>query len=432
MLTRVEALGFRCLRYVSQDVAPFQVLVGPNGSGKSTFLDVVAFLGDLLRVGPFRAITGDATSGVSVRAVDPTHLTWMRRGGQFELAVEFRIPAGRAQQLPNGKYRRVRYEVALHSGEDGGEVGLSSETLWLAPEPKSQEDRVRDLVQRSLFPAPVDPPKTIVSEPGKKTPLGWRKVVNKISGSGNDYFQAETSDWNNPFRLGPGKSALANLPEDETRFPVAIWAKRFLMEGVQRVALNAEAMRAPNRPGVPRKFQPDGSNLPWAVEGLKVADPKQFQRWVEHVRTALPDLKTVHTVEREEDRHRYLVVEYANGLQAPSWIVSDGSLRLLALTLLAYLPDTSGVYLIEEPENGIHPRAVETVYQSLSSVPDAQVLCASHSPVVLGMARPEDLLCFGRTGDGATDIVRGSEHPRLREWKGALDLGTLFAAGVLG
>ena len=29
-------------------------------------------------------------------------------------------------------------------------------------------------------------------------------------------------------------------------------------------------------------------------------------------------------------------------------------------------------------------------------------------------------------------FVRGNEHPLLRDWRGTLDLGTLFAAGVLG
>lgn len=38
MITRIEALGFRSLRYVAQDIEPFQALVGPNGSGKSSFL----------------------------------------------------------------------------------------------------------------------------------------------------------------------------------------------------------------------------------------------------------------------------------------------------------------------------------------------------------------------------------------------------------
>jgi predicted ATPase len=424
MITRVEALRFRSLRFVQQDVSPFQVLVGPNGAGKSTFLDVVGFLGDLLRVGPLKAILGDPTSGVGQRAADPSHLCWMRQGDRFELAVELEIPEDRADRLPNGKYRRARYEVAIHAGRDSEEVTLAAETLWLTPGPEEKAGEPTRMTRGKA-------PRTLILESGRRTPSGWRKVVNKIGESGNDYFRAETSNWNSPFRLGPTRPALANLPEDESRFPVAIWVKRLLMEGIERVVLSAEAMRSPSPPGVPRRFLPNGSNLPWVVESLKKDAPEQFDRWIEHVRTALPDLQSIETVERPEDRRRYLVLHHRNGLRAPSWLVSDGTLRLLALTLLAYLPDTGSVYLVEEPENGIHPRAVETVYQSLSSVYGAQVLCATHSPVVLGMASPAHLLCFTKAEDGATEIVAGSRHPRLRDWKGAVDLGTLFAAGVL-
>lgn len=428
MLTRIEALNYRSLRDVSEGVSPFQTLVGPNGSGKSTFLDVVAFLGDMLRVGPLRAIVGDGVS-VPPRAADPQHLCWMRQRESFELAVELEIPSEHVARLPNGRARRARYETRIEVGAPDGEVRLAIETLWLVPGEASPSI----LDQRTLFPVSRPPRPTIVRTPGKHTPHGWKKVVSKNAEAGTDYFFSETTGWQNPFRLGPNKPALANLPEDQERFPVATWAKRVLLEGVRRVVLSAEAMRRPSAPGSPRHFLPDGSNLPWVVHALEQADAERFRRWVAHLRTAITDLRSVSTVERPEDRHRYLVVEYESGLKAPSWVVSDGTLRLLALTLLAYAPaPTTGIFLIEEPENGIHPRAVETVYQSLSSVYGAQVLCASHSPVVLGLAQPGDLLCFAKCEDGSTDIVRGSEHPRLKDWKGAIDLGTLFAAGVLG
>jgi predicted ATPase len=113
-------------------------------------------------------------------------------------------------------------------------------------------------------------------------------------------------------------------------------------------------------------------------------------------------------------------------------MASDGTLRLLALTLPAYLPGFQGVYLIEEPENGIHPSAAETVFQSLSSVYDAQILLATHSPVILSQAKAEDVLCFKKTELGATDIVPGNEHPQLKDWKGQPNLSVLFASGVLG
>jgi len=160
--------------------------------------------------------------------------------------------------------------------------------------------------------------------------------------------------------------------------------------------------------------------------------PDLKRRWIAHIATSLEDLVDIKTQERQEDRSRYIELHYRSGLQAPSWVLSDGTLRLLALTLLAYAPTSPALTLIEEPENGIHPKAMETVMQSLESVYGSQILCATHSPVVLSQLRPQQVLCFGKTEEGAVDIVRGDEHPGLRAWRSALNLGELFATGVLG
>jgi predicted ATPase len=195
--------------------------------------------------------------------------------------------------------------------------------------------------------------------------------------------------------------------------------------------LNSLLIRKASPPGQSHGFKPDGTNLPWVIARL-AKDPSRFRDWLEHLATALPDLENVKTIERADDKHRYLVLCYKGGLEVPSWMASDGTLRLLALTIPAYLQEFQGVYLIEEPENGIHPVAVETLFQSLSSVYDAQLLLATHSPVILSLADADKVLCFKKTSSGATDIVLGSEHPDLRDWKGETDLGTLFAGGVLG
>jgi AAA15 family ATPase/GTPase len=417
MLTKIEVLNYRALRYINQTIGPFQVLVGPNASGKSTFLDVVAFISDIInKPTPIEA--------VRQRARDFRDLTWMRSSNWLELAVEASIPDTSRQSNQPAK---LRYEVRIGLDENS-ELSLLTETLWLIPIVSQSSNGHR---QSNLFPEPPKIPVRITQDPDKRSPKGWKKVVNKTT-SGNDYFKSETTEWNNMFRLGPKRSALANLPEDQERFPAATWFKRYIGEGIQRIMLNSEALRLPSPPQSPRTFLPDGSNLPWVIYELEQKQPEQIIKWVQHVQTALPDIKGLRTIERPEDRQRYLVLDYETGLEVPSWTVSDGTLRMLALTILAYLPNLTGIYLIEEPENGIHPRAVETVYQSLSSVYDAQILIATHSPVILSLIKPEQLLCFARTPDGETDIVRGDEHPRLADWRGETSLSTLFASGVLG
>jgi predicted ATPase len=270
----------------------------------------------------------------------------------------------------------------------------------------------------------------VVHEPRSRVPEDWKKVVEKTPKT--DRFTSETKRWVTPFKLGSLRSTLASLPEDEVNFPSALFAKRLLAERIFVVSLDAHAMRRPAPAGLAAALAPDGSNLPWMIERVARDAPEKLEAWQDHVRTALPDIEAIETREREEDRSRYLLVRYRGGLSVPAWSVSDGTLRLLALTFLAYAPLPASLVLIEEPENGLHPQAVEPVLQSLRSIYSAQVLCASHSPVVLGLVEPRDLLCFAKDATGAVDIVRGDRHPRLREWREDVDLSLLFASGVLG
>ena len=107
-------------------------------------------------------------------------------------------------------------------------------------------------------------------------------------------------------------------------------------------------------------------------------------------------------------------------------------MRALSLTLLAYSKDRYETYLIAEPENGIHPYAIEVVFQSLRSVYGSQVLLTTHSPLVARLAKPSELLCFSTDQEGATQIVPASNHPLLKDWLDSVDFGTLLASGIFG
>ena len=423
---RIETLRYRSLLHVSQSLGSFQILAGPNASGKSTFLDVPAFLGDVLNYDLTTAIEGNERLGIPLRATDAKHLTWQREGDTFELAVEMAIPeslrpAGNGR---NGVNVVCRYEVSINVAEY---PRFYTENLWLKPDTSARSKSA----QRILFPSKSNPPPYIV-RPGRAQSLkGWKKLISGGEELKQVTYRSEITKWRTVFRIEATKSALSNLPEDKERFPVAIWF-RDALKAVTRIVLSSQSMRLPSPPTKAKELLPDGSNLPHVIHILERDHFDRHRRWLLHIRELLPNVKNVTTREREEDRRRYLVLSYDNGLEVPSWLVSDGTLRLMALTILAYVPDLSGTYLIEEPENGIHPHAIENVIQSLSSVYDARILLTTHSPLVARLARPDQLLCLALTKDGETDMVTGEEHPRLKEWRGKADLGTLLAAGVLG
>lgn len=421
MLTLIEALNYRCLRHVKVAIRPFSIMVGPNASGKSTLIDVVSFLSDFVN-------SSEPLNAVTDRAPNFDDILWMNKGRLFEIVVEAKIPEAISKELEE-PYEYCRYELSISKDPDTDDLSIDVETLWM----KKRLEEIKR--QRELFPSPLSSDSPIITT--KKAVKGWKPIAKKASDTGNDLFyshekKGNKKPWDPVFKLGSKKSTLANHPDDEENFSVTTWFKTYISKKIYRIELNGAAMRHPSPPNEKKGFLLDGSNMPWVIKALKEKDDVSYREWLTHVRTALPDIVDVKTVVRDEDRHCYIKLIYESGLETPSWLVSDGTLRFLALTIMAYLPEREGIYLIEEPENGIHPQAIKAVYDSLSSIYNAQVIVATHSPIFLAAAAPEDILCFAKDETGATDIVDGPNHPRLKEWRKEQNLAAFFASGVLG
>ena len=333
--------------------------------------------------------------------------------------------------------KRGRRKAFIQSGRDGLCIASEGGFLkndWALDREKHRDLEVAFLASPRSFPSTRPVPDSVLTNPDG---FDCRRTLQK-SAEGKDTYYIETVSQYEYFKgldlsitFGPRRSTLKNLPEAPDQFPVATYVKRILQAGIQKLFLDSRRLRQASSPNNRRMgLVRDGSNLPWAIQRLHEIDPEKFRDWLDHVRTSPREIEDIRIVEREDDRHAYLMLRYATGLEVPSWTVSDGTLRLLALTLAAYLPESETVYLMEEPENGIHPMAIETVYQSLASVYDSQVLVATHSPVFLSCAQPEEILCFAKNDEGATDIIPGNRHPRLRDWQSAADINLLFASEV--
>jgi predicted ATPase len=422
MLSRIEVLHYKALKYVNVELMNFNILIGPNGSGKSTFIDVINLVKDILNDGPQNAIEKRSSRFEDV--------LWLNSDNKFEIALEFKIPNEIKEKLKNKKISKARYEILIKKDEKEGIV-IGNENLWLIEEQangRNGKGAVEEV--ENLFPSERKEPGYVLVPDRKRIPKGWRKIVSKSS-QGNDTFKSETSGWNIVYKFGPKKSSLARLPEDSERFPVSLWVKNILMDGIEFLQLNSNSMKWPCSPDLPVSFLPDGSNIPKVVYYLKKHHKDNFNFWVKHIQSALPEVEEVKIKEKEENRFLFISLKYKNGLEIPSWTLSDGTLRLMAQTIIPYLPVKNKIYMIEEPENGLHPLAVESVYQSLSSVYDNQVFIATHSPILLTLAEPKNLLCFARLESGAIDVVRGERHPRLSDWKKGIDISTLYASGLL-
>lgn len=406
MIQLLEARNFRMLRSNAVALRPFQVLVGQNASGKSTFLGALQLIGDVL--------TGGARFAVE-RWTPNFYDLCFDRSQPISLAVELEIP-GRSEDA-------FRYEIEVGIDVHEG-LQILRENLYILQRKKSAGPPASLYGSAGLGPLIHDDP-----------PAGWRRVAGKTP-EGRDFYRDERSDWNESFRFGADRSALGSLPDDPERFPRSMVVRDVLRDGIRTLVLDAAEMRRPSPPGEAPKLAPNGANLPHVVRTFKKRDPVLYGQWVRHVGLAVEGLRTVDVREREEDRFLVLETRFEgrHTEPVPSWMLSDGTLRLMALTLLSYAATENdwNVYLVEEPENGLHPLAIQAVYEALSRpASQTQVLCATHSPIFLAHAALEETLVFRRAKDGTAIVRRGSEIPDLQDWSGRVNLPDLFVTGVL-
>jgi hypothetical protein len=110
----------------------------------------------------------------------------------------------------------------------------------------------------------------------------------------------------------------------------------------------------------------------------------------------IPGVLDVYASRDEADREYKAAIALRDGFLFPASVVSDGTLRVLALLTLLHDPRHRGLVCFEEPENGVHPARLRTLVQQLQSLvtdpsndkgqersPLSQLLLNSHSPVVL-------------------------------------------------
>lgn len=362
---------------------PFHVLVGQNATGKTTFFAALRLVSEIIERGVREAV---------LRTVPSFHDLCFRPGEPIELEVGLRLTNDASHDL-------IRYQLSI--GMDAGEtLGMLSERLeWLDAAGDTRLAATRGADGKVVLKDAVD------------DAIEQRFVT-----------YADRSFW-------------SFLPQEQPRYAIIGAAREALANAVRMIELDAAALRSPSPPGSPSQLEVDGGNLPHVVRELQRRDPALFHDWVEHLRTGVESLRSVDVWERPEDHHLVLRATFdgARETPVPSWLLSDGTLRLMALSLVTYAAPEGRLMLamIEEPENGLHPLAIQAAYDALANPPaGVQVLCATHSPIFIAHARLQDVLVFRRTADGTAAIRGGPEVPELTSWQGG-DLADLFVTGVL-
>jgi predicted ATPase len=176
----------------------------------------------------------------------------------------------------------------------------------------------------------------------------------------------------------------------------------------------------------------DGGNLAAILYNLKLNFPNHYSKIVRTIRLSAPFFNDF-ILEPTGNSIILRYAEFGSETAYGAYQLSDGTLRLIALlTLLLqptkFLPNT---ILIDEPELGLHPHALETVLSVMRSVVgEKQIIIATQSVSIVDRLEPEDIIVAQRHGS-ETQFSR-LDATKLESWLEEYSLGELWEKNVLG
>lgn len=154
----------------------------------------------------------------------------------------------------------------------------------------------------------------------------------------------------------------------------------------QFVRLNPDAMGRPmpqQRSGREIRLAPDGSNIAQYLLSLREASSEAFDGLFDAMREVLPYAKDLQPqITRELERSVYLRL-LEQKFEVLGWMLSTGTLRVLALLALFRHPRAPPLVFIEELENGLDPRTLALIVSEIRSAVLSgrqQVIATTHSP----------------------------------------------------
>ena len=119
-------------------------------------------------------------------------------------------------------------------------------------------------------------------------------------------------------------------------------------------------------------------------------------------------------------------------------LLSDGTLRVLAIAAAMLSAPEGSLVVIEEIDNGVHPSRARHLLDSIRLIAERRrlrVLLSTHNPALLDalpdVAVPDVVFCYRDPASGASKLVRMQEIPDLPELLVQGPLGHLMTSGAL-
>lgn len=204
----------------------------------------------------------------------------------------------------------------------------------------------------------------------------------------------------------------------------------------QFVSLIPQTMGSPipqKRTGDPTRLAKDGSNIAEYLLSIRAINQSAFDGIVETLQYILPYARDLQpTLTSELERTVYLQMTEGE-FKVPGWLLSTGTLRIVALLALLRHPTPPPLIVIEEIENGLDPRTIHLLVDEIRNAIESgrtQIILTTHSPYLLDLLDLSHIVLVDRV-NGEPTFTRPADQTSLQKWAKDFSPGRLYTMDLL-
>jgi predicted ATPase len=372
-------------------LTPLVAVIGKNGVGKSSLFDAFGFLSDCLAVGVEEACDLKQRGGFDRLVSSGTK-------GPIHFEVYYRESPGD---------RPITYELSIGRDRSG--------------RPFVEEERLR---QRR-----------------KGQGRGWPLSFLQLKGgkgqawAGEESFEGEDAERVPVELTDRRKLGVATLGTLKSHPRIAKFRK--FLESWYLSYFTPDAARSLPMAGPQKHLNMHGENLGNVVQFMEREHKDRFQLILNGIALKIPGIRKIDT--KKTDDGRLLLRFNDRGFEDPFFAqqMSDGTLKMFAYMLLLEDPDPAPFICIEEPENGLYHKLLETLASEFRTRATGrknapQIFVTTHQPYFVDALKPEETWVLEKGLDGFSTIRRASEDPTVQSMVNqGLPLGSLWYSDYL-
>ena len=185
----------------------------------------------------------------------------------------------------------------------------------------------------------------------------------------------------------------------------------------------------------PPQLQEDGSGLANVLMHLYSKYPSRFEQLQSAFCRVIRGVKTIRfdksAVEGTKFFGDVLLIDYDHIQGVAAKHLSSGTLYGLGILTAIFNPESPSVILLDDLDNGLHPKAqmelLDVLQEVLKEQPQLQIIATSHSPYILDRLEPNEVRILNIDEEGCTVCRSLEEAPEFDRWKESMTPGEFWS-----